>query len=64
MDKYHFGVPGVAVWLSHILSGLLLVYVGYMTLNKKSIPQVISIILIVTGCLAGLYHAHIWFINL
>jgi len=57
--EYHYGIPGYLVWLSHIISGLLLIYVGYQTLNKRGIDQKISLILIIMGSIALLYHAHI-----
>ena len=60
---YHFGVSNELVWASHILIGIFLVYVGYQILNKKPLPQIISLTLIVTGVLAALYHLHLWHYN-
>ena len=45
---YHFGVSNELVWASHILIGIFLVYVGYQILNKKPLPQIISLTLILT----------------
>ena len=59
--KYHFNVPGIFVWISHILLGIFLVYVGYMILNKKPLSQIVSLSLIVIGCLGILYHIHLWY---
>lgn len=61
--NYHFGVPGLLIWLTHILSGLLLVFVGYSNLNKKYVNTIISLILIVAGVLASTYHLHLWYYN-
>lgn len=61
--NYHFGVPGIAIWLTHILSGLLLIYVGYLNLNKVCVNKIISLILIVAGSLASTYHLHLWYFN-
>tara|TARA_A100001015_G_C14913324_1_gene681340 strand:- start:767 stop:1045 length:279 start_codon:yes stop_codon:yes gene_type:complete len=57
---YHFGVSGIVIWLSHILMGTFFSYVGYLTLNKKPIPQIVSLALINLGVLAFLYHLHLW----
>jgi hypothetical protein len=61
MDNYHFGVPGIAVWIQHILSGLLLLYIGYEGVTTGKISRNMSLILIVVGVLAALYHAHLWY---
>lgn len=61
---YSFGVPGFAVWTSHILIGMYLVYVGWVLYEKKRLDKYTPIVLIVLGVLAALYHAHIWFVDL
>jgi uncharacterized membrane protein len=61
---YSFGVPGYAVWTSHILIGIYLVYVGWVLYDKKRLDKYAPIILIVLGVLAALYHGHIWYIYL
>lgn len=58
---YHFGVPGYAVWTSHILIGIYLVYVGWVLYDKKRLDKYAPIVLIVLGVLAALYHSHIWY---
>jgi len=63
MDMYHFGVPAVAVWMQHIVSGLLLFYIGYVGVNTGTISKNMSLILIVVGSLAAIYHAHLWYDN-
>lgn len=60
---YHFGIPNVAVWTSHILIGLYLVYVGWVLYEKKRLDKYVPIVLIVLGVLAALYHSHIWYID-
>lgn len=61
---YHFGVPGYAVWTSHILIGIYLAYVGWVLYDKKKLDKYAPIILIVLGVLAALYHSHIWYTEL
>ena len=61
--NYHFGVPGIAVWIQHILSGLLLLYIGYEGLSTGKISKNMSLILVVVGVLAAAYHAHLWYYN-
>ena len=63
MSSYHFGVPSIAVWIQHILSGLLLLYIGYVGVSTGKISKNMSIILIVVGVLAALYHTHLWYYN-
>jgi len=61
MSGYHFGVPSMAVWIQHILSGVLLLYIGYEGLTTGKISKNMSLILVVVGVLAALYHAHLWY---
>ena len=56
---YHFNVPGMIIWISHILIGLILFYVGRQILDKKTVDRNIALVLLVTGPLAAVYHAHI-----
>lgn len=60
---YHFGIPGYAVWVAHILIGIFLIYVGWALYDKKKIDKYSPIVLIVVGALAALYHAHIWYLE-
>ena len=62
--SYSFGVPGFAVWTSHILIGLYLVYVGWFLYDKKRLDKLSPVVLIVLGVLAALYHGHIWYVDL
>ena len=63
MDTYHFGVPAIAIWMQHIVSGLLLLYIGYVGIITGKISKNMSLILIVAGVLAALYHSHLWYYN-
>ena len=63
MATYHFGVPAIAIWMQHIVSGLLLLYIGYVGVSTGKISKNMSLILIVVGVLAALYHAHLWYYN-
>lgn len=58
---YHFGMEGWLIWLSHIIIGSYLSYVGYSLLNNKNLRQIDSLILIVLGVLGALYHLHLWY---
>ena len=60
-ETYHFGVPAVLVWLSHILIGLLLIYVAYLIIEGKTVNKWIGILLLLIGVIAALYHVHIWY---
>lgn len=63
MGSYHFGVPAIAVWIQHIISGILLLYIGYEGITTGKITKNMSLILIVVGVLAAIYHAHLWYYN-
>ena len=60
-ETYHFDVPAVLVWVSHIIIGVLLVYIGYLIVEKKPIGKWIGITLIIIGIIAAIYHIHIWY---
>lgn len=62
-STYSFGLPGLFVWTTHIIIGILLAYVGYNVLNKKPINPNWGILLLILGVMAGLYHTHIWYLN-
>ena len=59
--EYHFGVPGFLIWISHILIGILLSYVGYQLVFKKNVNHNIGLLILVIGIIATLYHIHIWY---
>ena len=58
MSTYHFNVPMMAVWSSHILMGLYFLYLGYQLLDSRRMD---GVALLIIGALATLYHAHIWY---
>jgi hypothetical protein len=60
-QTYHYGVPAKLIWTSHILFGLFFIYLGYRLLENKPINKYISILLIVMGVMAILYHSHLWY---
>jgi hypothetical protein len=62
-ETYHFGVPAVAVWISHILIGVLLIYISYLIIEHKSIDKWLGILLFVIGLFGALYHIHIWYVE-
>jgi len=62
-ETYHFKVPAVWVWISHIVIGLLLMYVAYLIVENKPINKYIGILLLLIGVIAILYHAHIWYVE-
>jgi hypothetical protein len=61
--KYSYDMPGILIWITHIVVGLFLFRVGYQTLNHKPIYQLESIILMIFGILATLYHLHLMYVN-
>ena len=61
---YHFNVPGVVIWVMHILIGLYFVYIGYRSIYNKPIGKNFGIILLVLGCIMVLYQGHIWLLNI
>ena len=60
-QTYHYGVPAKLIWIQHILFGLFFIYLGYRLLENKPINKYISILLIVMGVMAILYHSHLWY---
>jgi len=62
-EKYHFNVPGPAIWISHIIIGLFLAYFGYASMKHTVFPDYIYITIIIIGVLAALYHIHIWILG-
>ena len=59
VHKYSFGVPGLIIWVSHIVMGLFLVYIGRMVLNGVKLNRNIALILAIIGSLATIYHIHL-----
>ena len=59
--KYHFGIPGFLIWITHIIIGIFLAYVGYKIVFNKRINNNIGLLLLVVGVMAAIYHGHIWY---
>ena len=57
---YHFGVPAMLVWVSHILMGIFFLYLGYLIVEGKKLDKWLGILLLLIGVIAALYHVHIW----
>ncbi len=57
---YHYNAPGWFVNLMHILSGLLLIYIGLSEQSQNILYDLFGIAFIILGSMAGLYHLHIW----
>ena len=45
MTTYNYGVPGVVIWLLHILMGLWFLYAGRMVLNNGNLKALESVTL-------------------
>lgn len=60
---YSFGVPGPSVWISHIIIGLILAYVGYQLINHEEPNRYIAFFLFGIGILATAYHTHLFYYN-
>jgi hypothetical protein len=60
---YHYNLPGYLVWISHILIGAFLLYLGYTVVNTHQIPTWSGTILIILGTLALFYHGHLLILN-
>ena len=60
-NTYHFGVPAIGVWISHILIGAFMIYFSYGVMTGMKFPPYVPIIMIVIGSMAILYHAHLWY---
>jgi len=58
--NYAFGLPNWLVQSIHISNGILLLLVG---LKFLKINEIIALYFVVTGSLAGLYHAHLMFVK-
>ncbi len=58
---YSFGIPGTIIWVTHIIIGIFLAYIGYALLNDRKIAQPFVISLMVIGALVILYHSHLFY---
>jgi TRAP-type C4-dicarboxylate transport system permease small subunit len=73
MSSYNYGVPGIIIWIFHILFGSFLIFVGWQISRAKqtaeseskkpqyvsSLPPWIGLILLILGSLALFYHLHL-----
>jgi hypothetical protein len=59
MTDYRFGVPGIFVWVSHIIMGCGLAYIGKLMLDDVEIPKNVILLIIIIGSIAAVYHTHI-----
>lgn len=60
--KYSFGVPSIAIWSIHILTGLYFLWLGYQLTDIPSLKPH-GLLLLVLGALMMAYHAHLWFFH-
>lgn len=60
---YSFGIPEVAIWIIHVIIGLVLLYTGYALLNHKPLGQFLALSLMFLGVLAIMYHSHLMYLN-
>ena len=59
--KYSLGVPGLLIWVTHIVLGAYFIYLGYTLFSNKM--KIHSLLLFSLGLLMALYHAHLWFLH-
>jgi Kef-type K+ transport system membrane component KefB len=62
-EKKDTDLPEELIWISHIIMGLFFIYVGYSVLIRKQLPPYISVIVVLLGSIAILFHAHLWYID-
>ena len=60
--SYSFGVPSLAIWLSHITFGLYFIYLGYKMINYPKL-KIDGLTILAVGALMTAYHAHLWYYN-
>ena len=65
--EYSFGVPSIAIWIVHILTGLYFLWIGYQLTNVpiNIVPSLKphGLLLLVLGALMMTYHAHLWYFH-
>ena len=62
MTTYHFGVPGMAIWIGHIIMGVFFAYVGKQLLDGM-VSRNIALTIMILGVLAVVYHTHLAIYN-
>lgn len=60
LDNLSF--PKETIFVSHILIGLFLSFIGYKLLNNQPVSKNLTAVLLIIGSMAALYHAHILYI--
>lgn len=63
MTTYSFGMPGLVIWLFHIIIGVFLFHAGYQLMTKRALSDPSVTGLIVLGALAVTYHTHLLIYN-
>jgi len=58
--NYAFGIPNYVIFSTHLFNAILFILLG---LKYITISNIISLYLIVSGSLAGLYHAHLMLVQ-
>jgi uncharacterized membrane protein len=58
--NYAFGIPNWMIFTTHIINALLFIAIGFKYID---ISTMLSLYLVVSGSLAGLYHTHLMFVN-
>ena len=58
--NYAFGIPNYVIFLTHLINSILFIGIG---LKYIDIGNIISLYLIISGSLAGLYHAHLMYVK-
>ena len=58
--SYSFGVPSLAIWLTHIIFGIYFIYLGYKMINYPKL-KIDGLTILVVGALMTTYHAHLWY---
>ena len=58
---YSFGMTGPMIWTMHIIIGLILMYIGYVSLNNQEIKKPFVAGLLIIGSMAVFYHAHLFY---
>lgn len=59
LTTYSYGVPGLLIWITHIILGIYLIYLGAQIVNRKLPSLWTGVILIILGILPLLYHLHL-----
>lgn len=50
------------IYVSHVVIGLFLSYLGYNLLNNKPVNRNLTAVLLILGSMATLYHGHMLYV--